>query len=253
MSKRTRRVFWAVGSVLDVAGGGAGGGVVVGGGVWGGGGVGGAAGGGGAGRGGGGGGGRRGGGWRGGAGGSGRGRSGWGAASGSSVGSGREGGWSEPAGGAVGGLEGGRGRQSGGQAQADLAGVVDDAGGDAEQHPAHELGLAAARQMPGRLGAEHQVVEQPKQVQRQRRAGQPDAVGVQVRQRQAPEADAELGVLDAFFDLRAVAMVMLDGRGGPVEVGQDEAVAVDDIGFAGQPEIELLARDRALAPGARVI
>ena len=144
-------------------------------------------------------------------------------------------------------------RQSGGEAQDDLAGVVDDAGGDAEQHPAHELRLAAARQMPGRLGAEHQVVEQREQVQRERRAVQPDAVGVQVGQRQAAEADAELGVLDALFDLRAVAVMMLDRRGVAVEVGEDEAVAVDDVGFAGEPEVELLARDRALAPGPRVI
>ena len=82
---------------------------------------------------------------------------------------------------------------------------------------------------------------------------QPDAVGVQVRQRQAPEADAELGVLDAFLDLRAVAVVVLDRRGVAVEVGEDEAVAVDDVGLAGQPEVELLARDRALAPRPRVV
>src|SRR4051794_3571427 len=57
--------------------------------------------------------------------------------------SGGQGGWSERARGLVGGLEGGRGGQTGGEAQDDLAGVVDDAGGDAEQHPTHELGLAA--------------------------------------------------------------------------------------------------------------
>src|SRR3954468_9844156 len=64
-------------------------------------------------------------------------------------------GWREPTGGVVGARErNGRGR-AGGEPQNDLAGVVDDAGGDTEQRPAHELRLAAAREMPGRLGSEH--------------------------------------------------------------------------------------------------
>ena len=101
-----------------------------------------------------------------------------------SVGSGGERGWGEAARGGVGGLEGGRGRQAGGETQDDLPGVVDDAGRDAEQHPAHKLGLAAAREVPWGLGAEHEVVEQREEVERQGGAVQPDAVGVQVGQGQ---------------------------------------------------------------------
>jgi hypothetical protein len=44
----------------------------------------------------------------------------------------------EAARGSVGGLEGRRRGKAGREAQDDPAGVVDDAGGDAEQHPAHE-------------------------------------------------------------------------------------------------------------------
>jgi hypothetical protein len=39
---------------------------------------------------------------------------------------------------------------------------------------------------------EHQVVEQREQVERERSAGQPEAVCVEVRQRQPAQADAEL-------------------------------------------------------------
>src|SRR5215207_1509539 len=157
-------------------------------------------------------------------------------------------GWREAAGGVVGARERLAGWQAGGQAQDDLAGVVDDAGGHAEQHAAHELGLAAAREMPGRLGPEHQVVEQREQVQRERGAGQPEAIGVQVAQRQAAQRDAELLVLDALLDLRALALVALDRGGVAGQVGEDEAVAVDGVGLAGQPERELLARDRLAPP-----
>jgi hypothetical protein len=122
----------------------------------------------------------------------------------------------------VGARERGRGWQAGGEPQDDLAGVVDDAGGDAEQHPAHELGLAAAREMPGRLGPEHQVIEQREQVQRERGARQPEAVGIEVGQWQPAQADAELLVLDAFLDLGALAVVALDPGGPAGQVCEDE-------------------------------
>src|SRR3954453_233022 len=107
--------------------------------------------------------------------------------------------------------------------------------------------------MPGRVGAEHEVVEQREQVERQRGAVQPDTIGVQIAERQAAQADAELCVFDALFDLRAVAVVALDRHRVAIEIGEDEAIAVDDVGLAGQPQVELLARDRARAPRAWVI
>ena len=45
-----------------------------------------------------------------------------------------------------------------------------------------------------------------------------------------PERLAELGLLQALFDLRAVAVEVLDRCGRlPVDVGEDEAVAVDGV------------------------
>src|SRR5215217_9357460 len=125
MSRRTGRVFWVIGGVLELVGTAAGGDMVVAGGLeaW----------------------------WRREARSRGRFRAGTiaaGAAGGRRCRSGGQRGRSEPACGAVGILERGCGRQAGGQAQDDLAGVVDYASGDAEQHSARELGLAAARQVP---------------------------------------------------------------------------------------------------------
>jgi hypothetical protein len=65
----------------------------------------------------------------------------------------------------------------------------------------------------GRLGAEHEVVEQREQVECERGAGQPQAVAVEVREREAAQRDAELLILDALLDLRALAVVAVD-RGG---------------------------------------
>ena len=61
----------------------------------------------------------------------------------------------------------------------------------------------------------------------------PGAVGVRVGRGYAPERLAELGVLQALLDLGAVAVEVL-GRGGGlvVDVGEDEAVAVDRGGLA---------------------
>ena len=72
--------------------------------------------------------------------------------------------------------------------------------------------------MPGRLGSEHQIVEEREQIQRQRGAREPEPVAVEVRQPQPPQRDAELVVLDALLDLRALAMVALHADGVAKEI-----------------------------------
>jgi hypothetical protein len=59
-------------------------------------------------------------------------------------------------------------------------------------------------------------------------------------------------VLDALLDLRALAVVALGGGGVTGQVGEAEAVAIDDVGLAGQPEIELpLGSCASCAPWGR--
>jgi hypothetical protein len=60
-------------------------------------------------------------------------------------------------------------------------------------------------------------------------------------------------VFDALLDLRALAVVALDRRGVAGQVGEDEAVVVDGVGLARQPERELLARDRPPPSRPRVL
>jgi hypothetical protein len=142
-------------------------------------------------------------------------------------------------------LEGGAVAVAGGEAQRRLAGVARDAGGDAEQREAQCLGVAAQRRSVGGTagggGERREVTEHRGEVERGRRGGHPDAVGVGVAGGQAPQRLTELGVLEAFLDLGAVAVEVLDAGGGFVgDVGQDEAVAVDGCELAGERELELL-------------
>ena len=62
-------------------------------------------------------------------------------------------------------------------------------------------------------------------------------------------------VADAVFDIGAVAVPVLDGGGplgcGHVEVGDDEAVAVDVLGHTLEGEGELPGGDGASSAGSR--
>ena len=59
-----------------------------------------------------------------------------------------------------------------------------------------------------------------------------------------PQCLAGLGVLQALFDLRAVAVEMLDPGGVMVgDVGEDEAVAVDAVQLAVERQLKLLGVD----------
>ena len=65
---------------------------------------------------------------------------------------------------------------------------------------------------------------------------------------------AELGIFEAFFDLGAVAVEVLDGGGVlVVDIGEGEAVAVDRGELAGERELQLLGVDRLQPPGARAL
>ena len=62
---------------------------------------------------------------------------------------------------------------------------------------------------------------------------------------------AELGLFEALLDLGAVAVEMLDPDGRlPVDVGEDEAVAVDQGDLAVERELQLLGVDRLERSGA---
>jgi hypothetical protein len=64
---------------------------------------------------------------------------------------------------------------------------------------------------------------------------------------------AELCILQAFLDLGAVAMEVLDPDGRLiVDVGEDEAVAVDLAGLPFEQQRELLGMDRLASACARI-
>jgi hypothetical protein len=138
---------------------------------------------------------------------------------------------------------------AGGEAQGRPARVAGDAGRDARQRAAQRLGVAAQRGFLGRgaggAGQRREVARHRREVERADDGGQPDAVGVDVCAGRAPQRLAELGVLEAFFDLGALAVEVLDVGGGLVgDVGEDEAVAVDRRELAGERELRLLGVDR---------
>ena len=69
-----------------------------------------------------------------------------------------------------------------------------------------------------------------------------------------PQRVAELGVLEALFDLRALAMKLLHLSGGPLlgrDVGDDEAVGVGGVELPVEHHLQLLGRDCLAPPGLR--
>jgi hypothetical protein len=125
------------------------------------------------------------------------------------------------------------------QAQAGAAGVEREARGDVEQAVAQALGLGL-----GELAGQQQALGPGDQVVRERDEREPDAVVLEVAERQVPEAGV-LVVADVVFDAGAGAVVAFDG--GDVAaglVGQDGLEAVP-VGVA---ERQLRAGMRALAP-----
>ena len=93
--------------------------------------------------------------------------------------------------------------------------------GDAEQQLPERLGVAAQWRalvggLAGGAGGGADVAYPGADVERQQAAAQPQAVGVQVAGGQVPQRVAELGVLEALFDLRTLAVKVLDLSGGPL-------------------------------------
>ena len=126
---------------------------------------------------------------------------------------------------------------AGGEPEDRASGAADDPGGDVEQDPAQRVGVAAQRRVlgrgAGRAGGRGEVADPGGDVEGEQRGGHPDAVGVDVAGREVAQRLAGLAVLEAFFDLGAVAVVVLDPRGVLVGVvGEDEAVAVDGVDLA---------------------